>query len=245
MALIEDDQPVECLMAQSLDRPLTVSVGSGTPIRCWRDSGANAAKHLVELIDELGVAIVDGELQRSLETRQFPGQIADLLSDPGRVGVCGAVGVEDAPAMDLHEYDHVERLEYGGVDGEEVTGQDGTGLGGQKLGPARSLASRGRRHPLPPKNSSCRVRCDLITELEQFSLDPAIAPTRILTGQAQDQLFELVADRGATSTWAPTISGPVPAYQLPMPAQQGTGREDEASCRQPPAERSQDQPVGW
>lgn len=63
----EDDQPVQSLVAQSLDHPLAMAVRPRTAIRCQSHPGALAAEHVVEVTDKLGIAIVDEELDRGRE----------------------------------------------------------------------------------------------------------------------------------------------------------------------------------
>src|SRR5262245_44054865 len=99
----------------------------------------------------------------------------------------GAIGVEDAPAVDLHKDQHVERLKQHGLDSEEIAGKDGPGVGAQELSPGRTVASRSRRYAMTPEQASDSSRRDLVSELEQFALDAAIAPARVLAGQAQYQ----------------------------------------------------------
>ncbi len=108
VALPEDEQPVQGFVAQGLDHALAMGVGLRAPVGCQCDSGAFAAEHLIELIDKLCISVVDGKLERSLELVQLPAQVSGLLSDPGAVGMGGAVGVENAPAGDLQEDEHVE-----------------------------------------------------------------------------------------------------------------------------------------
>ncbi len=86
------------------------------------DLGALGAKHVIELVDELGVAIMDGKLDRSFELVHLPAQVSGLLSDPGGVGMGGAVGVENAAAADLQQDEHVESPKQHRVDGEKVAG---------------------------------------------------------------------------------------------------------------------------
>src|SRR5260370_28841992 len=76
--LAEDEQPVQGLVAQRLDHPLAMRVGSRAPVGCEGDQSAFAAEHLIELVDELGIPIMDGELDWSLEEVQLPVQVSCL-----------------------------------------------------------------------------------------------------------------------------------------------------------------------
>ena len=60
VSLAEDQQPVQGFVAQSLDHPLAMRVGSRAPVRREGDPGAFAAEHLIELVDELSIPIMDG-----------------------------------------------------------------------------------------------------------------------------------------------------------------------------------------
>ena len=83
VALAEDEQPVQGLVAQGLDHPLAMCVGFRASERRKGHLGTLGAEHVIELVDELGIAIVDGELDWSLKLVQLPGQVPCLLSDPG------------------------------------------------------------------------------------------------------------------------------------------------------------------
>src|SRR6266852_1219973 len=97
-----------------------MGVRSRAPLGGEGDPCAFAAKYLIELVDELGIAIMDDQPDWSLELVQLPGQVSGLLSEPGGVGMGGAVGVENAAAADLQEDEHVESPKQHRVDGEEV-----------------------------------------------------------------------------------------------------------------------------
>src|SRR5215472_14532014 len=62
---------------------------------------------------------------------------------------------------------------------------------------------------------------DSMAELEQFTLNPALAPTRVFTGHANDQAAYLLCDRRATTTGSASESRPAAADQFPVPAQDG------------------------
>lgn len=169
MLLVEDDQPVERFVADGLDYSLAVSVGARPSVGSERDSSAFASENRVKLVGELGVAVVDEELSRLLEVAQLPAQVSGLLGDPGRVGVGGAVDVEDAPTLDLQEDEHVERLQEQGVDGEEVAGQDGARMGAKELSPSRSVTAWRRRYAIATQDTANRGRRGPIAEPQQLN----------------------------------------------------------------------------
>ena len=70
---------------------------------------------------------------------------------------------------------------------------------------------------------------DSMPELEKFTLNPALAPTRVFTGHANDQAAYLPWDRWATTTGSTSESRPAAADQFPVPAQDGGRCEQQAA----------------
>src|SRR6266581_7039442 len=157
-----------------------MGVGSRAPVRREGNPGAFAAEYLIELVDELGIAIMDGEPDWSLQLVQLPGQVPGLLSDPGGVWMGGAVGVENAAAADVQEDEHVESPKQHRVNREEVAGKDRSGVSGEKLRPSRAIATRCRRNAMTTQDAPDGGRRDLVAELEELTLDAAIAPRWVL-----------------------------------------------------------------
>src|SRR3989442_115160 len=56
-----------------------MGVTSRAPVRREGNPGAFAAEYLIELVDELGIPIMDGEPDWSLQLVQLPGQVSGLL----------------------------------------------------------------------------------------------------------------------------------------------------------------------
>ncbi len=108
----------------------------------------SARKTFVEASHELAVAIVDQEPRPQVGLAEVPTQVACLLGDPGRGRLLGAAGQEDPARGQLDEEQHIQLLQPNGVDGEEVAGQDGTGVRSQESLPAESRPRRRRRHPV-------------------------------------------------------------------------------------------------
>lgn len=96
VALVEHDQPVERLVADGFNHALAVGVRPRSPVGSEGDLRALATEDLIAVVDELGVAVVDEEAHRPLELTQLPTLVSGLLGDPGRVGMGGAVEIEDA-----------------------------------------------------------------------------------------------------------------------------------------------------
>src|SRR5215470_13209857 len=110
---------------------------------------------------------------------------------PGAARVGGdAKEVHDA-SFDLDDEQHVVAAEEGGVDGEEVGGDDTFGLGTEELVPARSGAARCWRKPMTSQDVGDAALRDCDAEFLQFPDDAEVAPARVLSGQTDDQ-FDLL-----------------------------------------------------
>jgi len=90
-----------------------------------------------------------------------------------------------------------------------------------------------------------RAGRDLDAELEEFALDAAIAPSRVLSGHLQDQGLDLLSDWWPSTAGSPWECRPLVPNQLAMPAQQGGRREHQLAGLEVAAEGGQDQPIGW
>jgi len=86
-----------------------------------------------------------------------------------------------------------------------------------------------------------------MTQLQQLTLDAAIAPARILPGQARDQLVELTGPSLIGVRRTASISRPLATDQLAMPAEEGL-RADEQSgpgwAKENPARGGEQKAVG-
>jgi hypothetical protein len=64
------------------------------------------------------------------------------------------------------------------------------------------------------------------TKVEQLALDAPVAPARVLPGEADDQLLQLLVQWG--SPLSVVRVGPGAGHEPPVPAQQRLGRDEEA-----------------
>ena len=65
-----------------------------------------------------------------------------------------------------------------------------------------------------------------MAQAEQLALDPAVSPSRVLPGQVQGQIADLLGDSRASR---PARVGPFPFDQTTVPGEQGAGRHDPMS----------------
>jgi hypothetical protein len=94
------------------------------------------------------------------------------------------------------------------------------------------------------QNKAHRRVGDPIAELEEFTLNPALAPMRVFSGHANDQVAYLLWDPWATTTGSTSASRPAAADQFPVPAQDGGWCEQQAADGESAAESCEKQAVG-
>jgi hypothetical protein len=110
-------------------------------------------------------------------------QISGLLGDPGGGRVGGHPDHVDLTRSDLHEEEYVDPFEEHGVDGEEVAGQDRVRLAGEELFPGRAGSAGRRVYTGPVEDLPDGAGGDLVAQADQFALDPAMPPRRVLRSQ--------------------------------------------------------------
>ncbi|MEU4769781.1 hypothetical protein AB0H12_41835 [Actinosynnema sp. NPDC023794] len=152
--------------------------------------------------------------------------VAGLLGGSCTVGVRGGAEDVDVAGGGFHHEEHVEALEGDrAVDVEEVPGQQARGLGVEEPPPGGVGAAPGSGwYPQALEYAPYgRVGCS-VAELEQFALDPAVAPAGVLPRHALDQRHDGVVDRRSTGAIG---VGPLFRDQAPVPSQDGS------RCHQP------------
>jgi hypothetical protein len=85
-----------------------------------------------------------------------------------------------------------------GVDGEEVAGHDSGGLLAKERPPGAARPPRCRVEPVAAQRREDRGRRGLHAKLLKFAFDALVAPVGVLSGEADDQLLEVVVQRWPT-----------------------------------------------
>src|SRR5664280_437825 len=132
----------------------------------------------------------------------------------------------DPPAPELDEHEDVERAEPGGLDGEEVAGDDPTRLRPEELAPGRSGPSWGRTEASGPEQGPDRRRSNPEAELAKLTLDPHAAPAGVLPGEAEDERTDFRIDGRPSRAPAPMV-GPLPPHELAVPTEEGRRGDEE------------------
>jgi hypothetical protein len=172
--LIDDQQPVEDLPAQSADHPFADRVPSGRLRRAEQDPDALRGEHGIEGTDELARAVPDQELDTSHAPAHFHQEVTRRLRRPGAVRIGGDAG-QVSPAGAVLDHDQrVETPHQHGVHVDEVGRDDAAGLRGQELSPSRPLTAGRGADPRVMQDLPDRGGRDRVAEPDQFALHPAV-----------------------------------------------------------------------
>ena len=120
----EDQQPVQAVGANGLHPAFGEGVGVRGSDRCADHPHTFASEDIIKGAGELGVAVADQELDARALVREADRKVARLLGDEDRVRTARRDADAHAPAADLDEEEHVERLQECRLHGEEVAGDD-------------------------------------------------------------------------------------------------------------------------
>ena len=119
------------------------------------------------------------------------------------------------------------------------------GLGGEELFPGRSTP-RSWSETVAAKDPADRACRDTDPEPAKLALNADTSPAVVLPAESDDELDDLIAERGTSRTSLGSPSLPLASRELPVPAEQGLGRDEEATPAPPwkqSAERREDRSV--
>jgi hypothetical protein len=238
VSLTEDQHPVCDLRPGGQYEPFGIGVRPGALGRDLHGLDTGAGQGRIERCGELPGPVADQEPEARGAITEIHREVADLLRGPGPVRVRGDPAEVHVAAAGLDHEQAIQPLErHCAVHVEEVRGKHRRGLGTQELLPGCigvPLRRRGYLQRLedPPD----RGRADPVAELEQFALDPLVAPAVVLGGEPLDGRCDLGADRRPA---CPVRVGPLPGDQAAVPPQDGTGGDQ--PMRPQPSRREADQ----
>jgi hypothetical protein len=143
--------------------------------------------------------------------------------------------------MELDEKQDMEGCQLHRLDREQIAGDDRGGLGDHELAPGVPLGSgKALRCGDAPDARGRDVDPDLL----QLTLDPPVAPHRVLPRHPPDQELGLKGDR--LSLVDPMRGVPLAADELAVPASERVGREQVGEAlaeRTEPLEDREDKPL--
>ena len=185
LPLADDQDPIEAVAPDGADPALGERVRARCAKRRANDLDALTSEDLIEGVAELAVSIVDQKAERPQPLFGRPGELPGLLSYPGAARVGGAASQMYPPAAQLDKEEHVEASEPERVDGEEIAGDHGLCVRTKELTPAQPSPRLGRRDTGLAQDGANRRRGHVGAHTGELADDPLIAPTRILTSDAQ------------------------------------------------------------
>ncbi|MGD0945692.1 MAG: hypothetical protein ABR972_15690 [Acidimicrobiales bacterium] len=232
--------------------PATIALSwPGRPIettrshRCPDHLDGYAGEHLVEASGELRVAVPDEELKRPTLLSEIACEVAGNLGDEGAGRMIGDPEDVDYATLELDDEQYIELGELDGVHDEEVGGQDAARLGDEELLPRRP-APRCWSETVVSKYSADRACRETGPETAKLALNANTSPASVLPAESDDELDDLIAERGMSRTSLGSPTFPLASRELPMPAEQGIGRDEKATpppSRERPAERREDRSI--
>lgn len=205
LAETEADEVIQALVLAGADEGFAKGVG----LRRFRRD-ANAAHpgpfpEGVELLGELGVAVMDQVSGFDAVVVEPHSHIPRLLHHPGLIGMKGRLAQVDPAAAQMQEDQHVSvELAAQGVDrlGEEVAGQQRFHVGADELRPGKvglALGLLGRRRAVRAlQDVADGGEANGNAELFELAEDALVAPGEILGRHAQDQRDDILGGAGTS-----------------------------------------------
>ena len=173
MPRVHDEEMIETLGPDRPHEALGVGVRIRGPKRSLQNLGTFRSEDLVEAGHVLRVAVANEEAGRDALVDNVTGDVPGLLGDPARMGMGGDAGDPDPSAAELDEEQDVEALQPKRVDGEEVGGDDVSGLGPKKRAQGGTASPRSRSEAVILHDPGDRARRQADAELDQLTLDAA------------------------------------------------------------------------
>src|SRR5216684_189792 len=192
------DQPVEMPFVQRDDlveeiAPAAAHPALGDAVLPWRLNGRARRVQTCgfqepdDIAVKRRVVVKQHEAMRTIARKYIP----QLLHDPRGCRLASHVDVQDPAPTVFDDEEAREQLEDQRGDGEEIAGDDGLAVIGEKRGPAGGRIAAAWNASQIPGDAAFG---DVEAELQEFAVDPGRSPVRILRGQATDQGPNLLAD---------------------------------------------------
>ena len=180
LALVEDQHPIQQLAGTVPIHRSAIAFARGACTgvrRTWMASLANTASNMAV---NFAVAIPDEEPEPSRAVAKVDQQVAGLLDNPGSGRVRGDAQQVHAAGGMLDDEQNIEPVPQQRIDAKEVRGENAVCLGAQELPPAGPVAARGGIQAGSLQNRPHRARRKPITQASKLTVDPAVAPGRVL-----------------------------------------------------------------
>jgi hypothetical protein len=202
-----------------------VRIALGRLKRRRHDPDADIGQGLAERRAPFGISIADQDPVAPEDTVIRAGQHTSDLEHEGVIRMRRRSHQMHASRLQLDDKERVVRDQTADgpqLGGKEIRRGDRAPVGGQKRAPGHRPLRNGA-NPVGLQDRGDRGSGDAMPEVRQGTLDPAVAPRRILTRHPDGQLADLA--KHARSSDASSLSGPFTGDELPMPSQDGVRRD--------------------
>jgi hypothetical protein len=140
-------------------------------------------KDCIKGFTELGIIVMDQEVEGSIYVTEFPYQLSGLLGNPGFVWISRGTGEINLARTPFNEEKHIKSLQLDSFDGEEIAGQDLIFVMVDQRTPTNGAAAdQGWLYTVAFEYIPNCCLGNLGIKLQEFALDLAISPTWILLG---------------------------------------------------------------
>src|SRR5438552_10340095 len=147
---------------------------------------------VVEGATELRVPIADQVAGNDARLFHRGDDVAGVLGHPLPGRMRSDSGEPHPAGSDLDEEQHIETTQRDGVDAEEVTRHNACRLGPDEGPPRRGRAPRRGMDAMTSQDAADRTGRDSPAQTGEFPLDPLIAPSRVVRGEANDDCLDVV-----------------------------------------------------
>src|SRR5215813_941095 len=188
--------------------------------------GSRGAQHFVDTqashlspegIAEDSIAVAQQVTWKLVKGERF----SQLLSGPLRGWVGSHIAVDNATAVVGRHQKHVKNLEANGRHSKEVDGHQLLQVILQEGAPSLRRRFAAAHHVFAYAGLA-----DVDTELEQLTVNPGCAPTRILPAHLADQISNLARNDGSSRSAASHLPSPEQAKAAAMPGNDGFWLDD-------------------
>lgn len=213
---------IEAFFSGGTDPSFGVRICIGSLKGCGENVDALADEDGIESIRELAIVVADQEPQ-GMGFIEVPQDLSGLLCDPCLGGVGGDASQVHATRSNLNEEEHIQSFQPDRFHSKEVARQKLILVVREEGPPADgAIANRRRLDVVSFKDVANGGLGSFTAQLTELTLDLAIAPSGILLGQPENQVFESLISAGSAT---PVLGskGPLAAHQSAMPGKHGFG----------------------
>jgi hypothetical protein len=219
--IIGDEEMIEAFLSGGTDPAFREGIRIRSPKGDGKNVEALADEDGIESIREFSIVVADEESQRGMGFVEVPQDLSGLSCDPGLGGVGGDASQVDATSSDLDEEEHLQGFQPDRFHCKEIASQKLFFVVREEGPPADGAVANERRLDVVSFEDVANGGLGSLTaQLTELTLDLAIAPSGILLGQPENQVFDRLINAGSTASVLGS-KGPLAVHQRAMPAEYG------------------------